>query len=93
MLMRAHNGAVDEHLFEIGIRGQMSEDNMPQAIARPPCEALIAAVPLPEFGWQISPGAPVRAIYNTASTNSRLSAAVRPGSLALPSNRASIRSN
>jgi hypothetical protein len=38
-------------------------------------------------------GEPVRAIHKTASTNCRLSAPVRPGSLALPGSIASIRSH
>src|SRR5665213_70249 len=38
-------------------------------------------------------GAPVRATHNTASTNRRLSAAVRPTSVALPGNNRSIRAH
>jgi hypothetical protein len=58
MLMGAHDGAVDEHLFEVGILGQAGEDPMPDACARPPRKALIDTIPRTEFGGQVAPRRP-----------------------------------
>ncbi|KES12308.1 hypothetical protein SASC598O02_000890, partial [Snodgrassella alvi SCGC AB-598-O02] len=46
----------------------------------------------PKSGGKSLHGLPVRAIHKTASTNSRLSAAVRPGSEAFPGKNGLIRS-
>src|SRR5574340_504370 len=54
---RSKAGAVDEHLFEVCILGQLGEELMPKALARPPGEALIDAVPGAKFAGQIAPGA------------------------------------
>jgi hypothetical protein len=57
MLMRPHDGAVDEDLFEVGILGQLGDDLMPAAFARPAGKALIDAVAGAEVGGQIAPRA------------------------------------
>ncbi|MGF6605059.1 hypothetical protein P3T23_009820 [Paraburkholderia sp. GAS448] len=46
----------------------------------------------PKSGGKSRHGLPVRAIHSTASTNSRLSPAVRPGSVDLPGSKGAIRS-
>src|SRR5258708_2011153 len=46
----------------------------------------------PKSGGKSRHGLPVRAIHSTASTNNRLSAAVRPGSVDLPGSKGPIRS-
>ena len=46
----------------------------------------------PKSGGKLRQGLPVRAIHSTASTNSRLSPAVRPGSVDLPCSKGAIRS-
>jgi hypothetical protein len=56
MQMRPHDGAVDEHLVEVRILGQRGEDLMPYALARPPGETLVDAVPGAELARQIAPG-------------------------------------
>lgn len=91
MLVSTNNGAVDERLLEIRILRQMSEDSMPYASPRPTGKALLFHGP--NCRRRSRQGLPVRAIHSTASTNSRLSPAVRPGSLAFPGNNAAIRSN
>jgi hypothetical protein len=53
--MGANDGAVDEHLFEIRILGQLSEYTMPDLSLRPPGKALIDTVPRSEIWWQITP--------------------------------------
>ena len=49
MLMRTHDGAVNECLLEVGILGEAREDALPYAASRPAAEALIDAVPRSEF--------------------------------------------
>jgi hypothetical protein len=50
------------------------------------------ACQLPSPGARSRHGKPVRAIHSTASTNSRLSLAVTPRSVALPGTKSLIRS-
>ncbi len=55
MLVGTHNRAVDEDLFKIRIQGQLGEDTMPHATARPAGKALIDTIPEAERRRQITP--------------------------------------
>ena len=58
MLMGAHDGAVDEDLFEVGIIAQRLEKILPNTATAPPIEALIHGVPTAKLFRQHSPMRP-----------------------------------
>jgi hypothetical protein len=57
MLVRPHNGAVDEDLLEVGIARKLNKYGMPYLRARPSGEAFIHAVPSSQISRQITPWA------------------------------------
>ena len=92
MLVGTHNGAVEEDFLEVGVARKLSKYRVPHLRPRPSGKAYVHTVQAPNSGGKSRHGLPVRAIHCTASTNSRLSAAVRPGSVALPGSNSAIRS-
>src|SRR3546814_18836322 len=55
MLMRPHDGAVDEDVLEVGIIAQRRKKPFPDPIAAPAVEPLIHRVPAPELLRQNAP--------------------------------------
>ena len=55
MLVRPDDGAIDHDVLEIRITPQGLENPLPNALLRPPIEALEHAVPMPKFCRQIAP--------------------------------------
>ena len=83
MLVDADDCAVNNYIFEIGIAGQgIDFSKIPFLDQRRKRRNALFQLPKP-IG-KSRQGAPVRTIHKTASTNNRLSAAVRPGSPLLP---------
>ena len=57
-MMEPYDGAVDEHILEVGIDRQFLENALENAFERPPSEALEHRVPQPELVGQIAPWRP-----------------------------------
>src|SRR6202040_930493 len=55
VLMGAHNGGVDHHVFVVDIARQQSENTIKNPAFRPPAEALMHALPIAEAHRQIAP--------------------------------------
>jgi hypothetical protein len=55
MLVRAHDGGVDDQVFEVRVFDQRGENTLPNALLGPPPKALEYTVPVAEFGWQVAP--------------------------------------
>src|SRR5438270_7792565 len=55
MLMRPHDGGVDDQVFEVRIFNQRIEKTLPNALLCPSAEALEYAVPGAELTGQIAP--------------------------------------
>jgi hypothetical protein len=55
MLVGAHDGGIDDQVFEVGIFDQRIENTLPNAILGPPAETLEHAVPVAELFRQITP--------------------------------------
>src|SRR5580704_10621922 len=55
MLVGAHDGGVDDQVFEVRAFHQCIEDGFPNAFLGPAAEALENAVPVAKRGWQIAP--------------------------------------
>jgi hypothetical protein len=56
VLVSAHNGGVDHHVFVIGIAGQQLENPLENAALCPSAKALVYDLPIAETRWQITPG-------------------------------------
>ena len=56
MLMSAHDGGVEHHVFVVVIAGQQLENALENAAFRPSAEALVHNLPVTETRWQIAPG-------------------------------------
>ena len=56
MLMSAHDGGVDHHVFVVVIARQQLENALENAALRPPAEALVHDLPVAETLGQITPG-------------------------------------
>jgi hypothetical protein len=93
MLMDPDQFAIDENIFEIRIVAEGLENALPDTLLRPPPEACVDGEPLAERFRQSRHGEPVRAIQRTASTKSRLSRPLQPGSPTLPESSGAIRSH
>jgi hypothetical protein len=91
MLVGAYDGGVEKHFLEIGIFGERREHALPDPLSDQRPKRWYTLFQEPNSRGRSRHGAPVRAIHSTASTNRRLSAAVRPGSVIRPGNMASIR--
>ena len=91
MLVDPDDRAIDEDELEIGIIGQCPENPLPDALLRPPPKARVHCDHLPKASGRSRQGEPVRAIHRTASTNSRLSRPLRPGSPGLPDSSGAMR--
>jgi hypothetical protein len=57
MLVRARDGAIQKHFFKVRILGQFRKYRLQNRVVRPAREALVHAIPKPEFGRQIAPRA------------------------------------
>src|ERR1700692_3115398 len=57
MLVGTHNRTVDEDLLKVGVARKLGEYRMPYLRPRPPCKALVHAIPRSKIGRQISPWA------------------------------------
>ena len=55
MLVGAHDGGVDDQVFEVRAFHQRIEDAFPNALLGPAAEALENAVPMAKRWWQITP--------------------------------------
>jgi len=55
MLVRPHDGGVDDKVFEVGIFNQGIEKTLPNALLCPSAEALEYAVPVAKLSRQIAP--------------------------------------
>ena len=55
VLVRAHDGGVDHHVFVVGIARQQLENALENAALRPPAEALVDDLPVAETLGQIAP--------------------------------------
>jgi hypothetical protein len=55
MLMSAHNGGVDHHVFVIGVARQQLENPLKNPTLRPATETLMHALPIAEARRQIAP--------------------------------------
>ena len=75
VLMSAHDGGVNHHVFVVVIAGQEPENPLENAALGPSVEALIDDLPVVKALGQIAPRMPARNLKRTASTNRRLSAA------------------
>jgi hypothetical protein len=60
VLMRAHDGGVDHHVFVVAIACQQLENAIKSAALRPPAETLVYDLPVAETRGQITPGIPIR---------------------------------
>ena len=56
VLMSAHNGGVDHHVFVVVIAGQQLENAFENAALRPSAKALVHDLPIAETRGQITPG-------------------------------------
>src|ERR1700721_4418960 len=55
MLVGAHDGGVDDQVFEVRAFHQRIEDACPNALRGPAAESLENAVPMAKRWWQITP--------------------------------------
>src|SRR5277367_2664708 len=55
MLVRAHNGGIDDQVFKVWILDQRVENALPHALLGPTAKALEDAVPVAELFRQIAP--------------------------------------
>jgi DNA-binding transcriptional LysR family regulator len=55
MLVGAHNGGIDHHVFVVGIARQQLENAPENPALGPPVEALVDDFPIPETRWKITP--------------------------------------
>jgi hypothetical protein len=78
-LMGSSEGGVGLDLAELALSRQRHEDPMPYPYARPARDALAIAVPRYELWRQVTPSASGAGKPQPASTNKRLSVALRPG--------------
>jgi hypothetical protein len=92
MLMDPDDCAVNDSVFEIGVFRQNIK-NFKTPFLDQRRKRRNALFQHPKQTGKSRQGAPVRTIHKTASTNSRLLAAVRPGSLFLPGKIGAIFSN
>jgi hypothetical protein len=88
--MDLDDGGVDHGELHIRIIRYSLEKPLENIGLHPVAIALEDRVPLAEKLGKVAPGLPVRAIQSTASTNSRLSPPLRPGSLGFPKQCRSI---
>jgi hypothetical protein len=56
MLVRPHNGGIDDQVFEVRMFAQLGEKPLPNAFLCPSPETFEHAVPLAELFRQIAPG-------------------------------------
>jgi hypothetical protein len=56
MLMRAHNGGIDHHVFVVVIARQQLENALENSALCPSAEALVDDLPITEALRQIAPG-------------------------------------
>ena len=56
MLMSAHDGGVDHHVFVVAIARQQLENALENAVLRPPAETLMDDFPIPEALGKVTPG-------------------------------------
>jgi hypothetical protein len=56
MLVGAHNGGIDHHVFVVGIARQQLENTLENPTLGPPAEALVDDFPIPETRRKITPG-------------------------------------
>jgi len=56
MLVGAHDGGIDDQVFEVGVFDQRIENTLPNALLGPSAETLEHAVPVAELFRQIAPG-------------------------------------
>jgi hypothetical protein len=56
MLMSAHDGGIDHHVFVIGVACQQIENSIKNAAFRPSAKALMHDLPVTETRGQITPG-------------------------------------
>jgi hypothetical protein len=56
VLVRPHDGAVEDQVLAVGVVGQRREDAPPDPAAAPAVEALEHAVPSAEADGQVAPG-------------------------------------
>ena len=56
MLMRAHDGGVDHHVFVVVIARQQLENALENPALRPPAEALVDDLPITEALCKVAPG-------------------------------------
>jgi len=55
MLVRPHNGGIDDQVFEVRIFTELGEKSLPDALLGPSSETFEHAVPLTELFGQIAP--------------------------------------
>jgi hypothetical protein len=55
MLVRSHNGGIDDQVFEVRIFTQLSEKPLPDALLGPPPETSEHAVPVTKLFGQVAP--------------------------------------
>ena len=56
MLMRAHDGGVDHHVFAVVVAGQQLENALENPALRPSAETLMDNLPVAEALGQVAPG-------------------------------------
>ena len=93
MLMDPNERAVDKDIFEIRIVAERLENPLPDALLHPAPEARIDGEPLAEPFRQIAPRRARARNPKNASTKSRLSRPLLPGSPTLPDSSGAIRSH
>jgi len=89
--MDADQGAVEHQVGVVAILDQLGEHPLPDTGLGPAGEAGVDALPLAVALGRSGQCAPDRRTHKTPFTNNRLSAAVRPGSPALPGSSGPIR--
>ena len=55
MLVRPHNGGIDDQIFEIRVFTQLGEKTLPNALSCPPPETPEHAVPFAKLFGQVTP--------------------------------------
>jgi hypothetical protein len=56
MLVRPHDGGVEDQVFEVRVDAQRGEKTLPNAFLSPPAETPEDAVPFAELFGQVAPG-------------------------------------
>jgi hypothetical protein len=56
VLVSAHDGGVDHHVFVVAIARQQLENALENAVLRPPAETLMDDFPIPEALGKVTPG-------------------------------------